>query len=77
MPSNQVTDVHVRRVSFVKRASTRDPNNPSEPRRHLLYKAEGAPDDERTDMPATATAPRTEAEVEQLESEWTDGSDGA
>jgi hypothetical protein len=38
----------------------------------LLYKAEGAPDDERTDMSATATAPRTEAEVEQLEAEWTE-----
>jgi uncharacterized protein (DUF1810 family) len=36
----------------------------------LLYKAEGAPDLERTDM--RVTAPRTEAEVEQLEAEWTE-----
>jgi hypothetical protein len=71
--SNQVTDVDVRRVSFVKKASTRDPRRPTEPRRYLLFKAEGATDSERTDdMAATATAPRTEAEVEQLESEWSD-----
>ncbi len=44
MPS-PVTDVHVHRVSFVKRASTRDPRDPSQPRRVLLWKSEDADDD--------------------------------
>ena len=55
---NQVTDVHVRRVSFVKRASTRDPARPTEPRRHLLYKAEGA-------ATATPPAPHVETPVDR------------
>ena len=42
---NQVTDVRVRRVSFVDRAATRDPSNPTQPRRKLLWKSEDAPND--------------------------------
>jgi hypothetical protein len=37
---NHVTDVRVRRVSFVDRAATRDPENPTEPRRALLFKSQ-------------------------------------
>jgi hypothetical protein len=71
MPS-EVTDTRVRRVSFVGRAATRSHLEPDLPQRVLLWKAEDIPDTERTDMTATATAPRTEAEVEQLETEWSD-----
>ncbi len=39
---NHVTDVRVRRISFVDRAATRDPENPTEPRRALLFKSEDA-----------------------------------
>lgn len=39
MPS-AVSDLYVRRVSFVKRGAVRDPSNPSEPRRRLLWKSE-------------------------------------
>jgi hypothetical protein len=49
MPS-EVTGTRVRRVSFVSRAATRDPLNPDEPRRVLLWKAEGSPDDERINI---------------------------
>jgi uncharacterized membrane protein YqiK len=42
---NQVTDARVRRVSFVERAATRDPKNPTQPRRKLLWKSEDAPND--------------------------------
>ena len=42
---NQVTDARVRRVSFVDRAATRDPKNPTQPRRKLLWKSEDAPND--------------------------------
>jgi hypothetical protein len=70
MPS-EVTDTRVRRVSFVGRAATRSHLEPDLPQRVLLWKAEGIPDTERTDMTATATAPRTEAEIERLETEWT------
>lgn len=42
---NQVTDARVRRVSFVDRAATRDPSNPTQPRRMLLWKSEDAPND--------------------------------
>ncbi len=69
---NQVTGTRVRRVSFVGRSATRDHENPSDPAKVLLWKSEDTPDLERTDMAATATAPRTEAEVEKLEGEWTE-----
>jgi hypothetical protein len=39
---NQVTDARVRRVSLVERAATRDPSNPTQPRRKLLWKSEDA-----------------------------------
>jgi hypothetical protein len=42
---NQVTDARVRRVSFVDRAATRDPMDPMQPRRKLLWKSEDAPTD--------------------------------
>jgi len=48
--SNQVTGVKVQRVSFVSRAATRHPEDPTEPRRALLWKAEDSLPDERTDV---------------------------
>src|ERR1700676_2436174 len=42
---NQVTDARVRHVSFLDRAATRDPKNPTQPRRKLLWKSEDAPND--------------------------------
>jgi hypothetical protein len=53
--ANRLTDIRVRRVSFVKKASTRDPQDPSKPRRFVLLKAESPPD-ERTDTMAAPTA---------------------
>lgn len=39
MPEH-LSNIKVRRVSFVARGSVRDPSNPSEPQRRLLWKAE-------------------------------------
>ena len=39
---NEVTGTRVQRVSFVRTAATRHPDKPSEPRRVLLWKSEGA-----------------------------------
>lgn len=51
---NIVTDLSVKRISFVKNAATRDPDDPTKPHRALLWKsADGAP--ERTPPMATAT----------------------
>jgi hypothetical protein len=81
---NEVTDVHVRRVSIVSRASTRDPLRPDEPRRALLFKSEADPTERNNDMSVVelqkkrigwdgatpaAAAPRTEAEIEAKEAE--------
>lgn len=65
---NQVTDARVRRVSFVDRAATRDPKNPTQPRRKLLWKAEDAPNDPAkggSDM----TPEETQAALEKAEQE--------
>ena len=63
---NQVSDVHVRRVSFVKRASTRDPARPTEPRRLLLYKAEGASDAATVTPPAPYVETATDRKARRL-----------
>lgn len=69
MPS-AVSDLYVRRVSFVKRGAVRDPSNPSEPRRRLLWKSE---DGEETNGGASAptnNAPKGEtmpATTEELQ----------
>jgi len=47
--ANQLTQLHVRRVSFVAKSSVRDPADPTQPRRFFLWKS-----DERNTM-ATAT----------------------
>lgn len=39
---NRLTDIRVKRVSFVNRGAVRDPRDPSEPRRRLLWKSEDA-----------------------------------
>jgi hypothetical protein len=44
MPS-RVTDARVQRISFVRRAATRDPRDPTQPRRVLLWKSEDAAPD--------------------------------
>lgn len=42
--SNRLRDIKVDRVSFVDKAATRDPRDPTQPRRFLLFKSEsGAP----------------------------------
>ena len=46
---NQLNNVKVAKVSFVGRAAVRDPDQPDQPRRFVLYKSDGSPDDERTD----------------------------
>lgn len=61
MPKN-VTDVRVRRVSFVGRAATRDPQNPTQPRRKLLWKSEDAPTDPA--LPAKGGADMTPEEMQ-------------
>jgi hypothetical protein len=47
MPS-RLTDIHVRRISFVGKAAVRDPQDPTQPRRLLLLKADDNP---RKDTP--------------------------
>ena len=44
---NQVTDAKVKRISFVRRAATRDPRDPTQPRRVLLWKSEDAAPERR------------------------------
>jgi hypothetical protein len=45
--SNRLRDIKVDRVSFVDKAATRDPRDPTQPRRFLLFKSEsGAPSDD-------------------------------
>lgn len=39
----RLTQIGARRISFVNRAAVRDPANPSQPRRFVLFKAEDAP----------------------------------
>lgn len=82
---NEVTDTRVRRVSLVRRAATRDPENPSEPRRCLLWKAEGAatvtPAAPYVETPADAKARRLnkllDAMAEEIEVMRGDGSPAA
>ena len=38
--AQQLTNIRARRISFVDRAAVRDPANPTEPRRFLLFKSE-------------------------------------
>ena len=57
MASN-VSGLSVRRVSFVKRGATRDPDNPTEPHRRLLWKAENP--DEGASAPKGAGMPTLE-----------------
>jgi hypothetical protein len=38
--ASRLTNIQVRRVSFVKRAAVRDPADQSQPRRFILYKAD-------------------------------------
>jgi hypothetical protein len=52
----------VRRVSFVGRAATRDPKNPTQPRRKLLWKSEDAPNDPA--LPAKGGADMTPEEMQ-------------
>ncbi len=59
---NQVTDARVRRVSFVDRAATRDPSDPTQPRRKLLWKSEDAPTDPA--LPAKGGADMTPEEMQ-------------
>lgn len=40
--SQRLTNIRARRVSLVDRAAVRDPHNPSQPRRFVLFKAESA-----------------------------------
>ncbi len=63
---HSLTDVRVRHVSFVKRAAVRDPIDPTQPRRFLLFKS----DHHDTDMPASQHGSLTVAdslgEIESL-----------
>ena len=46
--SNQLRDIKVDHVSFVAKAATRDPRDPTQPRRFLLFKSEsGAPSNDK------------------------------
>ena len=67
---NQVTDARVRRVSFVERAATRDPKNPTQPRRKLLWKSEDAPNEPKEGADMT-TEEMTEALVKAEEASRT------
>lgn len=40
---NRLADIKVDFVSFVRKAATRDPTDPSKPRRFILYKSESQP----------------------------------
>ncbi len=53
--AKRLTDIEVKRVSFVKRAATRDPKDPSEPRTFLMVKSEDGDPNERTRTMATTT----------------------
>ncbi len=49
----QLADVEVDFVSLVDKAAVRDPENPTEPRRFLVYKREGTPTAEGSSMSET------------------------
>jgi len=46
--SHRLTGIRVNRISFVDKAAVRDPNDPSQPRRFLLTKAENERQDHMT-----------------------------
>ena len=70
---NLVTETVVNRITLVKRGAVRNPNNPSEPARRLLWKAEKDP--EGASAPSTApkgaamTPEETQAALAKAEKE--------
>jgi hypothetical protein len=62
---NQLRDVHVGLVSFVDRAAQRSAQNPNQPQRFLLYKAEGALT-KGPDMPDTINKDELDPAVREL-----------
>lgn len=75
--ANQLRDVHVGLVSFVDRAAQRAANDPTQPQRFFLYKAEGAPE-KGSEMSEAATInkdeldPTVRAALEKAEKEAAD-----
>jgi hypothetical protein len=66
---NAVTGASVRRVSFVKRGAIRDPDNPSEPHRRLLWKAEDHKPGANVPKGAPMTLEETQAALAKAEKE--------
>jgi hypothetical protein len=60
--AHRLTEIRARRVSLVERAAVRDPQDPSKPRRFVLFKAE-SPHDERTEPMAAATTETAAQEI--------------
>lgn len=60
---NRLTNIRVRQVDFVDRAATRDPQNPHQPRRFLLWKSE----ESKGNSMATATVEELQEKLEKAE----------
>ena len=67
---NQLRNLDVSHVSLVDRAAVRDPSNPTEPQRFLLFKKEsGSPTPTGGDMPNTPTAEELTTALAKAEEE--------
>lgn len=67
---SRLTDLQVEFVSLVDRAAVRDPSNPTEPQKFLLFKREsGAPPTTGGPMPDTATPEELSAALKKAEEE--------